>query len=81
VTVVEFKTATLVAAEPPTVTDVTPSRLLPVSVIAVPPEVGPEDGATEPSVGAATVAVRATRKPQKLLESVGSAIARADERN
>jgi hypothetical protein len=51
VTVVEFKTDTLVAAVPPIVTLDVPVRFVPVIVIAVPPAVEPEFGATDEIVG------------------------------
>ena len=43
-----------VAAAPPTVTLVTPVRLVPVMVTEVPPVAGPEFGEIVPIVGAAT---------------------------
>ena len=46
-------TLTLVAATPPTVTLLAPVKLVPVMVIAVPPEAGPDDGLTLAMVGAA----------------------------
>ena len=54
VTLVEETTTTLVAATPPTVTLVVPVRFVPVIVIAVPPRVEPEVGATDVIVGAGT---------------------------
>ena len=51
VTVVEFKTDTLVAAVPPIVTLDVPVRFVPVIVIAVPPASAPVFGATEEIVG------------------------------
>jgi hypothetical protein len=53
VTVVEFKTDTLVAAVPPIVTELVPVRFGPVIVIAVPPEIGPAFGLTDEIVGCA----------------------------
>jgi hypothetical protein len=53
VTVVELTICTLVAATPPTVTLVAPDRFVPVSVISVPPVVGPDAGAMLVSVGIA----------------------------
>ena len=47
VTVVELTTDTLVAALPPTVTELVPVRFVPVIVIAVPPAVGPTFGVTD----------------------------------
>ena len=47
VTVVAFTTDTLVAALPPTVTELVPVRFVPVIVIAVPPAVGPTFGVTD----------------------------------
>ena len=47
-------TWTLVAATPPTFTLVAPVRFVPVIVIAVPPRVEPEVGATDVIVGAGT---------------------------
>ena len=51
VTVVALTTETLVAAAPPTETEVVPVRFVPVIVIAVPPAVGPLAGATLVIVG------------------------------
>jgi hypothetical protein len=51
VTVVEFTTDTLVAAVPPIVTLDVPVKFVPVIVIAVPPAVEPEFGATDEIVG------------------------------
>ena len=53
VTVVEFTTRTFVAAVPPIVTLDVPVRFVPVIVIAVPPDAGPEFGFTVEIVGAA----------------------------
>ena len=64
VTVVEFTTDTLVAALPPTVTELVPVRFVPVIVIAVPPDVEPEFGDTDETVGTSVrSSVLATRKP------------------
>jgi hypothetical protein len=52
--VVEFTTTTLVAAEPPMVTEVAPVKLVPVIVTLVPPAVGPPVGLIALTVGAAT---------------------------
>jgi hypothetical protein len=49
---VEETTTTLVAATPPTVTLDAPVRFVPVIVIAVPPNVDPDVGETEDTVGA-----------------------------
>ena len=49
---VALTTTTLVAATPPTVTLDAPVRFVPVIVIAVPPEVDPDVGETEDTVGA-----------------------------
>jgi hypothetical protein len=49
---VEETTTTLVAATPPTVTLDAPVRFVPVIMIAVPPEVDPDVGETEDTVGA-----------------------------
>ena len=54
VTLVEETTTTLVAATPPTVTLVVPSRFVPVIVINVPPAVEPDVGETDEIVGGAT---------------------------
>ena len=54
VMLVEETTTTLVAATPPTVTLDAPVRFVPVIVIAVPPEVDPDVGETEDTVGAGT---------------------------
>jgi hypothetical protein len=43
-----------VAATPPMVTLVAPVKLLPVMVTALPPAIGPEFGAIDVTVGAAT---------------------------
>ena len=51
---VALTTTTSVAATPPTVTLLAPVKLVPVMVIAVPPEVGPEVGLTLTMVGAST---------------------------
>ena len=51
---VALTTLTLVAATPPTVTLLAPVKLVPVMVIAVLPEAGPDDGLTLAMVGAAT---------------------------
>jgi hypothetical protein len=51
VTVVAFTTETLVAAVPPIVTLDVPVKFVPVIVIAVPPAVEPEFGATDEIVG------------------------------
>jgi hypothetical protein len=72
VTVVEFTTCTLVAARPPTVTEVVPDRFVPVSVIVVPPSAGPLAGLTAVSVGA-SVRFLATRNPWKALPGTGNA--------
>ena len=57
-------TTTLVAATPPTVTLDAPVRFVPVIVIAVPPEVDPDVGEIEDTVGAgAGTTSLATRKP------------------
>jgi hypothetical protein len=53
VTVVEFTTVTPVAGTSSIVTELTPARLKPVIVIAVPPRVEPELGITEVTVGGA----------------------------
>ena len=50
---VALTTTTLVAGLPPTVTLLAPVKLVPVMVIAVPPEAGPDDGLTLAMVGAA----------------------------
>ena len=50
---VALTTFTLVAATPPTVTLLAPVKLVPVMVIAVLPEAGPDDGLTLAMVGAA----------------------------
>ena len=47
-------TAKLAAAVPPKVTAVAPVKLLPVIVTLVPPDAGPEAGATAVTVGPAT---------------------------
>ena len=47
-------TVTFVAAAPPMVTELAPVRWAPVIVIGVPPPVGPVDGLTDATVGAAT---------------------------
>ncbi len=52
VTVVLFTRVTPVAAVPPTVTVAPVAKLVPVSVMGVPPAVGPELGVTDVSVGA-----------------------------
>ena len=52
VTVVSFTRVTPVAAVPPTVTVAPVAKLLPLSVMRVPPAVGPELGFTDVSVGA-----------------------------
>ena len=54
VTLVAEFTTTLVVATPPTVTLVAPVRFAPVIVIAVPPRVEPEVGATDVIVGGTT---------------------------
>jgi len=51
VTVDELTTVTDVAATPPTVKLVAPVRFVPVSVIVVPPVVGPDVGVTDVIVG------------------------------
>ena len=51
---VALATTTLVAATPPTVTLVAPVKFVPVIVIAVPADNGPDDGLTLAMVGAAT---------------------------
>lgn len=54
-TVVGLSLKKPVAATPPTVTPVAEDRLLPVTTMSVPPEVGPELGVTEVSGGSAYV--------------------------
>jgi hypothetical protein len=79
VTVVGLTTVTPVAATPPTVTDVAALRFVPVSVIAVPPDVGPEPGDTDASVGV-PMGARATRKPTSKVEPLGENEVRTEER-
>ena len=62
VMLVDETTTTLVAATPPTVTLVAPVKLVPVIVIAVPPAVEPEVGATEEMAAG----VLTTRNPTAL---------------
>jgi hypothetical protein len=65
-------TTTLVAATPPTVTLDAPVRFVPVIVIAVPPNVDPDVGETEDTVGAGGGgASLATRKPMPLNAALG----------
>jgi hypothetical protein len=56
VAVIEFAltTVTFVAAVPPTVTVAPVAKLVPVIVMLVPPAVGPDEGPTSLTVGAAT---------------------------
>lgn len=54
VMLVALTTVTAVAAVPPMVTPVAPVKLVPVMLTLVPPEVGPVEGLTELTVGAAT---------------------------
>lgn len=56
---VEDNTTILVAGLLPTVTLLAPVKLVPVILIAVPPEVDPEVGLTEVIVGAGTTYVKA----------------------
>jgi hypothetical protein len=56
VTVVAFTSVTLVAAFAPNSTAVAPVRFVPLIVTVVPPPVGPEDGLTAVTVGAAPAA-------------------------
>jgi hypothetical protein len=64
---VALLTVKLVAGKPPKLTSVAPSKFAPVMVTVVPPEVGPEAGLTDVTIGepawtiAAPVEVRATR--------------------
>jgi hypothetical protein len=57
---VELEKVTLVAAAPPTVTVAPDTKFVPVSVIVVPPDVGPDVGETDVSVGAGVVGVPGT---------------------
>jgi hypothetical protein len=69
---VEETTTTLVAATPPMVTLDAPVRYIPVIVIAVPPNVDPDVGETEDTVGAgAGTTSLATRNPTALYVSPG----------
>ena len=64
VILVEETTTTLVAATPPTVTLDAPVSAVPVIVIAVPPNVDPDVGETEDTVGAGVgTTALATRNP------------------
>ena len=78
---VEETTTTLVAVTPPTVTVDAPERFVPVIVIAVPPNVDPDVGETEDTVGAGggTTSL-AMRKPMVELVLPGRALLRAEER-
>src|SRR6266481_1514127 len=58
VIVVPLTTVTPVAALPPTLTVAPVTKLVPVIVTAVPPAVGPDEGATLATVGAAAFTVR-----------------------
>ena len=51
VRVVEFRMTMFDAATSPTVTEMTSTRFVPVSVIVVPPDIGPEPGEIPVSVG------------------------------
>jgi hypothetical protein len=62
VTVRSSTTATLVAATPPMATAVAPVRVVPLSVIVMPPEMSDDGGSTAASVGAGFID-RATRTP------------------
>ncbi len=57
VTCVALENATLVAATPATLTVAPETKFVPVSVMVVPPVVGPEAGETDVSVGVDCVAV------------------------
>ena len=58
VTWVALENTTLVAATPPTRTVAPDTKLVPVSVMVVPPVVGPDVGETDVSVGVVDVPCR-----------------------
>ena len=81
-TLVDETATTLVAATPPTVTLVAPSKLVPVIVIAVPPAVEPDVGEIDVIVGASSGSgVLTTRNPTLFKLSPGEKLMRRDARH
>jgi hypothetical protein len=81
VTEVALTTVTAVAATPPIMTEVAPVRFVPVSVMVVPPVVGPEFGETVVNVGGAISGERgdgiADATPSALFAMTAAAAMRA----